>query len=61
MLISLMNYAFKAFLKISYKKYTANAKKNNTQFDFKTGTRETLYCMQLFVQKWYDQRKDIFI
>lgn len=34
-----------------------------TQFGFKGGliTQKALFCMQLLVQKCYDQRKDVFI
>jgi hypothetical protein len=59
-----MNYAFKVFLKIIHKRIYGKCEKksDDTQFDFKNSldTRKTPYCMQLFVQKCYDQRKDVF-
>jgi len=51
--------ALKAFLKLIHKKIYDKYEKisGDMQFVFKNSlnTRETLYCIQLFVQKCYDQ------
>jgi len=64
-LISLMSHALKAFLRIIHGRIYRRCEENSgeTQFGFKNGlgTRKALYCMQLLVQKCYDQRKDVFM
>jgi len=57
-LISLMSHAFKAFLKIIYKRmYNKCKEKSNMQFGLKNNLniKETLYYMQLHIQKYYDK------
>lgn len=66
-LINLMSHALKVLLKIIHKRIYSKCEEKSgethNQFGFKNnlGTREALYCMQLLVQKCYDQRKDVFI
>jgi len=55
-IISLMSHTLKAFLKIIHKRIydKCKEKSGDTQFGFKKRlvTREALYYMQLFVQKY---------
>jgi len=60
-----MSHVLKVFLKVIHKRIYVKyeEKSGDMQFGFENslGTRETLYYIQLFVQKYYDQKKHIFI